>query len=251
MMIWFYIMGSVAVVSGISLIGAAMLFLRESRVRTALFLLVSLSAGALLGDVFLHLLPQLFQKSNSPLAVSVLILGGVLLFFVLEKFLYWRHCHTEGNEEEARKIRPLGALVLVGDAAHNALDGIVIAASYLVSIEAGIATTLAVILHEIPQEIGDFGVLLHVGFSKGRALFFNFMSALAAFGGALVVWFLGGFSEGLTVIALAVAAGTFLYIAGSDLIPEIHKTSDTRRSLIQFFTVLLGIALMALLLIIE
>lgn len=250
-MIWLYILGSIGVVSGISLVGAAFISLREVRLRAMIFLLVSLSAGALFGDVFLHLLPELFDGGTSPLLISVLVLAGVLLFFVLEKFLYWRHCHIEGDEEEARKVRPLGTLVLVGDAAHNALDGAVIAASYLVSVEAGIATTIAVILHEIPQEIGDFGVLLHTGFSRVRALLFNFISALAAFGGAGIVFMLGGLSDRATTITLAVTAGTFLYIAGSDLIPEIHKTSDMRKSLIQFFTVLLGIGLMALLLMIE
>lgn len=255
--VWLYTLSSVALVSLISLAGVVVVSLGSRFVRDLIFFLVSLSVGALFGDVFIHLLPELFEGNPAPLQTSLFILLGVLIFFALEKVLHWHRHHSEEAAQEAAEeaahghVHPLGVLVLVSDGVHNVLDGIIIAASYLVGWEVGVATTLAVILHEIPQEIGDFGLLLHAGFSKARAFFFNFLSALAAFIGALAVLVLGGVSETLTSAIVAIAAGNFLYIAGSDLIPELHKTAELKKSLLQFLIVLIGIALMGLLLFLE
>ena len=213
--------------------------------------------GALLGDVFLHILPELWESGHSSPAVMSLIFVGFLLFFILEKFLRWHHGH-EGEVhsdtielEQSNHTHHIGYLNLISDGLHNFIDGVVIAGAYLVSVEIGTATTLAVILHEIPQEIGDFGLLLHAGFSRARALFYNFLSAVFAIFGVLAVVLLGDLVTGLEAYILAIAAGGFLYIAAADLVPELHKTSDLRKSFIQLLAILMGFVLMALLLTLE
>ena len=185
----------------------------------------------------------------------------VFVFFILEKFLHWHHahgneemCHDISEEAEAHKNKgghTLGYMILASDGLHNFIDGIIIGASYLVSIEVGIATTIAIILHEIPQEIGDFGVLLHAGWSKMRALFFNFLSALLAIVGAVVALTIGGIVDNFIVWIIPLAAGSFIYIAGSDLIPELHKTRDLKRSFIQLAAIIVGISAMYALLFFE
>src|SRR3989344_3393481 len=160
----FYILISVLAVSLISFIGVFTLGLNVKRMRKVLIYLVSLSAGTLLGDAFLHLLPEISEEGFA-VSSSLLVLGGIGLFFVLEKIIHWRHCH--GNVTEEKHIHPFAYVNLVGDAFHNFIDGIIIASSYFVSVPVGVATTIAVATHEIPQEIGDFGVLIHGGFSKG------------------------------------------------------------------------------------
>ncbi len=254
--LYVYALVSVLLVSFVSLAGAFALSLKEHILRRMIFVLVSLAAGALLGDAFIHLIPETFEKLAS-LPASLLMIGGVLVFFVLEKFLHWHHVHG-GEEEEknharlhARAIHPTGYMILISDGLHNFLDGAIIAASYFVSIEVGIATTIAIILHEIPQEIGDFAILLHSGFSKTRALFMNFLSALAAVAGALVVIFLGALGEQVALWLLPVAAGGFIYIASADLIPELHKTTELKSSLVQFTAMLFGIIAMVTLLALE
>lgn len=257
-----YALVSVIIVSLISLIGILALSLQERILHKSIFLLVSLAVGALFGDALIHLIPESFEKMGNSGLVSLLILAGILSFFVLEKFLRWRHGHGHSHEENCiqgaprldvspenntGKIQPLGFLVLISDGLHNLIDGIIIGASYLISIEVGIATTIAIILHEIPQEISDFGILLHAGFTKGRALLVNFLSALLSLVGVGIAFLIAGSSEVFIPGVLAFAAGGFLYIAGSDLVPELHKTSDTKKSLLQFFAMVLGIALMFLL----
>jgi zinc and cadmium transporter len=180
-----YAIASVILVSLVSLVGVVTISVSEERLRSALFVLVSLAAGAMFGDTFIHLLPESFQKPGETLLPSISVLCGILAFFVLEKFLLWRHQHTL---ESNKSIHPLGYLNLIADGVHNLIDGMMIGASYLVSVPIGIATTLAVVFHEIPQEIGDFGILLQAGFTKRRALFFNFLSAtLALLGTALAL----------------------------------------------------------------
>jgi zinc and cadmium transporter len=211
--------------------------------------MVSLAVGALLGDAFIHLIPEAFESARDPLMVSLAIVAGVLVFFVIEKFLHWHH-HAAG-EHDHETIHPTGKLILISDAAHNFIDGLIIGASFLVSTEVGIATTLAVILHEIPQEIGDFGVLLHSGYSKTKALWFNFLSALTAIVGVLVALFLGGAGEFVSTWLVPVAAGGFIYIALSDLIPELHKSKTARTSAAQFIAILIGVLAMVVLLAFE
>lgn len=242
---------AVAAVSIISLIGISSLSLKEDLLRKTLFLLISLAAGALLGDAFIHLIPEAFEQLPA-LTVSILILAGFLTFFVLEKFLHWHHSH--GEEEfspEHATIHPVGHLVIVSDAVHNLVDGLAIGAAFLVSPEIGIATTIAIALHEIPQEIGEFGLLVHAGFSRMKALMFNFLSALTAFIGVGIAFWLSSTGDLAAPLIAAFTAGMFIYIAAADLVPELHKTTGWSRSLLQFVVILVGLFAMAMLLNVE
>lgn len=245
--IWFYTLLSVLIVSVLSLVGAITLSISSKKLHSFLIYLISLSAGTLLGDAFLHLLPESFESNAAQ--SSLLILLGITLFLFLEKIIHWQHCHHVLDEKH---IHPFAYTNLIGDGIHNFLDGIIIATSYLISIPAGIATTLAVCLHEIPQEIGDFGVLLHAGFSKKRALMLNFFSALAAVLGGILALIFSNSIPGLQQFLVPIAIGGFIYIAGSDLIPEIHKHShNLKSSLLQIIAFLVGIGIMYLLLFLE
>ncbi|MEK6889104.1 MAG: ZIP family metal transporter [Nanoarchaeota archaeon] len=248
-----YALISVLIVSLISLVGVISLSVGAERLRKFLIYLISFSAGALLGDAFIHLLPEIVEKNGFGLNISFYLLSGIAIFFILEKLIHWNHCHAEMiSEKKDKHIHAFAYTNLIGDGLHNFLDGVIIASSYLVSMPAGIATTIAVVLHEIPQEIGDFAVLLHGGFSKGKALLMNFASALLAVLGVIVVFVLGDFVESLEFILVPVAAGGFVYIAGSDLIPELHKHSHAfSRNLLQVIAFIVGIGVMALLLLLE
>ena len=240
-------MGSAFAVSLISLVSLATIPLREDRVRSVVFLLISLAAGALFGDAVLHLLPEIFQTTAHPVKSSLWVLAGIFSSFVLEKFLRWRQEHGLRPHDH---IHPVGRIILVSDSLHNLLDGVLIAASYLAGRSVGLATTLAVILHELPHEIGDFGVLLHSGYSCGKALLFNFLSACIAIAGVGIAF---GFQSALSdfpAIALPVTAGSFLYIAGTNLTPELHKENSPLKSLFQFMALLTGVGFMLLLLLV-
>lgn len=255
-----YALISVVVVSLISLLGLATLSLSDKALRKAIFVLVSLAVGALFGDAFIHLIPEAYAESSNTTFTSLLIIFGFLLFFVFEKFFNIYHSHSETEEDcdcnhcrnipikKEKSIRPLGYMILFSDSVHNFIDGIIIGVSYFISIEVGIASTIAIALHEIPQEIGDFGILLHSGFSKAKALLMNFFSALSAIVGVLIVVFIGASAEGLIVLILPIAAGGFIYIAAADLVPELHKIKDLKKSFIQFIAMLVGIGAMLLLL---
>ncbi|MEK6909187.1 MAG: ZIP family metal transporter [Nanoarchaeota archaeon] len=243
-----YTIISVLVVSVISLIGVLTLSIKIKRLHKILLYLVSFAAGALLGDVFLHLIPELIEENNFTLTTSLFTLGGILLFFIIEKIVHWQHCHIPQNGGHSH---PFAITNLVGDGVHNFIDGLIIGASYLASIPVGIATTIAVIFHEIPQEIGDFGVLLHAGFSKKKALLFNFFSAIAAIIGGLVAVLASGIAPSIANYLIPIAIGGFIYIAGSDLIPELHKNFETKKSIIQIIAFIAGIAVMASLLLFE
>ncbi|MEK6939533.1 MAG: ZIP family metal transporter [Nanoarchaeota archaeon] len=247
-----YAIISVIVVSLVSLVGIVSLILTENRLHKILLLLVSLSAGTLMGGAFLHLLPEVVEERGFTLAVSFSALGGVLIFFLLEKLIHAHHCDTLPHEQSHLHHEPhlhahkqhIGVLTLFGDGLHNLLDGLVIAGAYLVSVPTGVATTLAVVLHEVPQEIADFGVLLYSGFSKWKALFYNFLSAAAAIVGAIIGLILGARSEAFTLFILPFAAGGFVYIAGSTLIPELHKECGWKESVLHILAFIVGIALM-------
>lgn len=242
----FLILLSVAGVSLISLTGVFLLMLHHDLLKKILSTLISFSTGALLGDVFLHIFPEMSEEPTSYMWVTVL--AGILLSFILEKFIHWHHCHGTECEEHRH---PVGIMNLVGDILHNALDGILIAGSYFISIEVGIATTVAVILHEIPQEIGDIGVLLYSGYSKSKAILFNLITACSAILSAIFVIMIGSDTPSVPLILVPLAAGNFLYIAGSDLIPELHKETAIHKSMIQFLGLIGGIGAMALLLFLE
>jgi len=235
---------SVILVSFIAIIGILFVFMRKEKLDKLLLFFVSLSVGSLLGGAFLHLIPEIVEGTGFSLAVSFLVLGGIILFFVVENFIHWRHCHIPTSKAHPHSF---GAMNLIGDGLHNFIDGLVIAAAYFASIPIGIATTLAVIIHEIPQEIGDFGVLLYAGYSKKKALLFNFLSALMALVGAIIGIIFSEKSTIFTYLVIPVAAGGFLYIAGSDLIPEIHRQQENKFSFRNLAGILLGILIMYLL----
>ena len=250
-MVEIIIFGSVLLVSAISLVGVVMLSLRKNMLSKILLYLVSFSAGALLGDAFIHLIPEAAEGGFS-LTLSFSILFGISFSFLLERAIHWRHCHAPVGEGHPH---PFAYMNLFGDFVHNFLDGLIIAASYMAGIHVGIATTLAVIFHEIPQEIGDFGVLVHGGFTRKKAIFYNFLTSLSALLGAAMVLVLGAFMDGTGVFFLGLAAGGFIYIASSDLIPELHRAATcdavTKRSLAQLLFIVLGMLAMYLLLFLE
>lgn len=241
---WLYTIGSVFVVSLTSLVGIVTFSLGLGRLKRLLLVLVSLSVGTLFGSTFFHLIPEAFEKQGFGPEVPLWILGGLLLFFVLEKFIHWRHCHVPASSDHPH---PVVFMNLVGDGLHNFIDGVLIGAAFLVDVPTGITTSVAVLVHEIPQEIGDFGTLVWGGLPVRKALMFNFASALFALLGAVLVLILGPQVAGVEAQILPLTAGGFIYIAGSDLIPELRKTPGARDSATQLAAILAGLALIYLL----
>ncbi len=233
-----WILTSTLIVSAISLIGILFLSVNQSLFRKMLLVLVSFASGTLLGGAFLHLIPEALLNDGENL--FIVILSGILVFFLLEKFL-WRHCH-----ERDCPVHVFAYLNLLGDGIHNFIDGILIAASFLTSTPLGFATALAVVSHEIPQEIGDFGILVYGGFSKVKALSYNLLSALMAFVGALLTYSFSAYLPSSSYF-LMFAAGSFIYVATTDLIPELHKEHGVAKSFLQFALLVVGILLMWLL----
>ncbi len=246
--VWTYSLLSVFIVSIIALVGVIGLAIAAPKMHILLLFLVSFSAGALLGDAFFHLLPEATEESGFSLAIAIPLLTGILFFFILEKFIHWNHCHQPHSKTH---VHSFAIVNLVGDAFHNFLDGVIIAGSYFISIPVGIATTLAVILHEIPQEIGDFGILIHGGFSRSKALLFNFLSGLVAIVGVIISLSLEGYIGGYIAFLIPFTAGSFIYIATADLIPEIHKETKISRSALQLCGFVLGLVVMVGLLALE
>lgn len=232
------ILVSVTGVSLVSFIGILFVGLKETFVKRILMALVGFSSGSLIGAAFLDLLPESLEQIGQ--AIFYYVIVGIVFFFAMEKFLYWRHCH-DGKCE----VHMFAYLNLFGDGVHNFVDGVTIAAGFLISYSLGFAVTLAVIFHEIPQELGDFGVLLYGGFGKKKALTYNFLSALAAVAGSLVTYYLASQIQGVAHLLVPFAAGGFIYIAATDLMPELHKKTQGRDALVQLLTILAGIALMS------
>lgn len=235
------ILASVTVVSLIAFIGIIFIGLKEDKLKRLTMILVGFASGTLIGGAFLHLLPESLTPENDATTVFWYVIIGIISFFALEKFLYWRHCH-----EKECPTHTFVYLNLIGDGIHNFIDGMVIAATFMVSFELGFATTLAVIFHEVPQEIGDFGVLVYGGLSRRKALTYNFISAVTAILGALATYFLA-YLRSVETLLVPFAAGGFIYIAATDLMPELHKKSHAGESIVQLFVILLGIGLMAFL----
>jgi zinc and cadmium transporter len=234
----FWILGGGIAMSAIALVGGLTLFFPQALLRRLLLPLVAFSAGSLLGGAFFHMLPASLAGDGATTAVFAWLLAGFALFFVLEQFLHWHHCHRA----EAACRQPLTYLILVGDALHNFLGGLAVAGTFLVDIRLGITTWVAAALHEIPQELGDFGVLLHGGWTKGRALAFNFASALTFLLGGLITYSASlRFDLGFLV---PLAAGNFLYIAASDLVPEVNRHFGWRKNLAHFAAFAAGLALL-------
>jgi len=238
--VWVYAIGSVVLVSLISFIGLFLFYWKSRKVRSVLIYFIAFSVGALLGDAFIHLLPEIIGKVGFTFLISIYIILGIVVSFIVEKIIHWRHHHVSqrGNitmkeHEHHRKHHhkhshhsmqeSFAWMNLFGDGVHNFIDGLIIGASYLVSIPVGIATTVAVAFHEIPQELGDIGVLIHGGFPKGKAFFYNFIFALTSIVGAVIAIYLSVYSDAMLVFVIPFAAGSFIYIAAADLIPELQK----------------------------
>ena len=240
MSILFYILVSTFLISLLSFLGAITLFLKEKFLNKILLILVAFSAGSLLGGAFFHLIPEAIERVGVE-GISNLffyLILGFCTFFILENFLNWHHHHVMEHPE----IKSFSYLILISDTIHNFIDGLIIAGSFVVSFQVGVVTVLAVTLHEIPQELGDFGVLIYGGFKKSKALFLNFLSGLAAIFGGFFGFLLSERIGNSAIFLLPFAAGNFIYIAASDLIPEIKQ----KVSWIYFFAFLLGIAIMLL-----
>jgi zinc and cadmium transporter len=216
-------------------IAVIFLFFRKETLSKITLFLVSLSAGTLIGGAFLHLLPEASEKMGAE-AMFFLSLLAFIIFFFVEKLLHWRHCHKEECKEHS-----FGYMNLFGDSVHNFIDGLVVASSFLINFKLGIVTASAIALHEVPQEIGDFGVLLHAGFNKAKALAFNYMVAFTVVLGGIAGYFISFWSENIIKYLLPLAAGGFIYIASADLIPEIKKELSLRKSAVSFAIFLLGI----------
>lgn len=241
-MVWFQALGSVAVVTLMSLVGAAGLQLRNDVLQKTLVFLVPFAAGALLGDAFFHIIPELAEDGGFEFTASLSLVAGLVIFFALEKVLHWHHAHYPHGDV----IHPVAMSNLVGDGLHNLLDGSLIGASYLVSPTVGLATTIAVVLHEIPQELGDFGILVHSGVEPKRALRLNLLTGSSAVVGAVLALVSG---EALSSeVLLPIAAGAFIYIASTDLLPELHKEPEPRKSLLQICALVAGVGVMVALL---
>jgi len=242
-LIW--ILVSTFLISLISLIGVLTLSVKHKTLEKLTLLFVALAAGALIGGAFLHLIPESLESLKQA-NTFIGVLSGFVLFLIIEKALHWRHCH-----ENNCKIHNFAYMSLFGDLVHNFIDGLLIAASFLTNIQIGITTTLAVALHEIPQEIGDFGVLLHGGFSKLKALSYNFLSALTAIIGGLIGFFINSKIEIVTQFLVPIAAGGFLYVGASDLLPELRKETNIWKSLLNLLIFIIGILIMYLFLFLE
>jgi len=245
---YLYGVTGVLIVSLVSLVGVFSLSIKEDLLKKYINFFISLAIGALLGDAFIHIIPEALEESLNITLTSSLIILGIILFFVIEKFIHWHH---HGEDKEESHIHPVGKLILFTDGFHNFIDGAIIGASFLVSVPVGVATTIAVILHEIPQEIGDFAVLIHSGYTKKRALWLNFISALASFFGLVFVFIFGSVIENFVMWVVPIAAGGFIYIAVADLIPELHKTKNIRHSLFQIGIIIVGLLSMVALTLFE
>jgi len=229
------ILASTLIVSLISLIGIVTLSIKERMLQKILLMLVSLSAGALMGGAFLHLIPEAISNSMAT-NTFIYILVGFLVFFLIEKILHWRHCHMEKCE-----VHTFAYMNLFGDSVHNFIDGLIIAASFVADINLGIVATFAVAIHEIPQEMGDFGVLIYGGFKKTKALLMNFATALLAIAGGVSGYLLSSYTSSFVIFLLPFAAGGFIYIAASDLIPELRKETSLTKSMLNFVVFIIGI----------
>ena len=228
----------------LSVVAAAALAYRVSQVHVSRF--ISYAVGALLGAAFLEIIPHAIETTPSVPQLSATVLGGILLFFALEKFVLWRHCHVESCEAHDHHLETndhgrTGMMILVGDTFHNFVDGILIAAAFMADIQLGIVTTIAIIAHEIPQEVGDFAILLHSGFSRARALAFNLLSSVATLVGGLLAFFALQTLQSLVPPLLGLAAASMIYIAVADLIPGLHKRPEIAATVEQVALIGLGI----------
>ena len=242
------IMLSVLIVGLISFVGVLTLSLKQSVFNNLLFILVAFAAGTLLAAALLDIMPEALEAGSkagiSQVTSFMFVLFGVLVFFSVERFIFWHHHHhRESKDESHKEVHAFVYLNLIGDGVHNFFDGAIIAASFLTNVPLGIATSVAIIAHEIPQEFGDFALLIHGGLTKIKALSYNFLSALTAFAGALAGYFFLSLVTTAKPYLLTFAVGGLLYIACTDLIPELHKETGLGKSVLQFISMVAGIVL--------
>jgi len=224
--------------SAIALVGSVTLVLREETLRRILLPLVAFAAGSLIGGAFLHMIPAGIELYGNTISFYVWILAGFCVFFALEQLLHWHHCHRAS----ASCKRPLTYLILIGDALHNFIGGLAVASTFIADIRLGIMAWLAAAAHEIPQELGDFGVLIHGGWEKRKALLFNVLSALTFLAGGLVAYTVS-FNFDISFL-IPFAAGNFIYIGASDLVPEVKEHENLRDNITNFLAFVSGIVLM-------
>lgn len=237
---YFAIILSTLLVSLISLIGVLALSIKKKFLDNALLFLVAFAAGSMLGAAFFEILPESMDVLGQNALTFTLV--GILVFFVIERYIHWHHCHREHSHGLiAESIRPLPFLNLIGDGLHNMLDGAIIAASYLTDFQLGIISTVAIALHEIPQEFGDFGILIHGGLKVKQALSYNLISALLAVMGAISEIVFASNFQSITPIILGIAGGGFIYLSLVDIIPELHKETKTGKIVSQGIALLLGL----------
>ena len=237
MSILFWIIFSTLAVSAVSLVGALFLFFKERTIEKIITPLVAFSAGTLLAGGLLHLIPEAVEQVDDTHFVFLLVIVGFTIFFLLEQFIRWHHCHRTASEHK----HPVTYLILIADGIHNFLDGLVVGGAFIVDIRLGIITALIVAMHEIPQELGDFGILIHGGWKKSKAILFNLLSALTMVIGGLLVYFAS--DKVNMVYLLPFAAGNFIYIAASDLIPEIKHSKNIVKNILHFIFFVIGILL--------
>lgn len=224
----------------LSLVGLITLVLKEKVLKKIILPLVAFSAGALLAGALLHMIPEAIAETENITAIFIWVLIGFSLFFLLEQFVHWHHCHKVPSEHK----RPVTYLILIADGIHNFIGGLAIAGAFLVDIKIGMITWVVAAAHEIPQELGDFGILIHGGWSKKKALIFNFVSASTVILGALTTYFLS--SKINIIFLLPFAAGNFIYIACSDLIPEVKHSCSIKNNVLHFLFFIIGILLIFL-----
>ena len=240
-MVIFYAFLSAFLVSGATLVAAVGFLLKKNILERCTTALVGIAVGALLGNVFAHIVPEAYAAFPGSSIPAALFVAGILAFFLLERVMHWHH-HAAAHAEEYP--HPKGPLLLASAGVHSFIDGLVLAASYQVSIEVGFAMTVAILLHEIPQKIGSFGVFLHAGYSVARAMKLNILSALTAAVGVVAAFIAGSLTASLAPFLLPIAGGGFLYVALSDLIPELRASGETRRLFFSVIAVVLGSAAM-------
>jgi zinc and cadmium transporter len=243
----FTLLGGVASV----LLASLFLLVPEQRRARAMPFLIAFATGALLGAALLGLLPEAVELAGKDnyRGVGLSLLGGIALFFILEKLVLWRHCHEDHCEthvpDDAHRDHSSAALVIVGDTMHNLLDGVLIAAAFLIDINLGIMTGIAVLAHEVPSEVGNFAILLHGGMSRAQAFGWNLLSGFGAVAGGILGYFLLSHLQPWLPYALGVSAACLLYVAVADLIPGLHRRIDARSSVLQVLLIAVGVALVA------